>query len=296
MRRVYFVSCPDATISFSRPATPPNSTRASEKKNRNAISRETGGSAGTARSHRCFVARPVSNLPLNLFRKFAEVGRFELDHGPGPRARKPCLLFAGFPGILARLGRPYSHPAEQRGHFLFLLLQTQNRDRLRKVLDGEQASRPSHRSDSHGSEPRVKDVFSMAGRIHPTGVNGLGIRADGNVLRDGAEPRASFGQALLQLRFTGELVFEHVQIDHAQCVLAGGFEERVIPLKFGKALRRALAVQGLEELPLRAVSVQQFRLRTGVRANEKQKKRGQKNFHIAYGGSKKPESSHATSD
>src|SRR5437870_7525788 len=101
------------------PATPPNSIRASEKKNRNAISRETGGSAGAARSHRRLVARPVSNLPLNLFRKFAQVGRFEPDHRPGPRARKPCLFFAGFPSILARLDRTYSHPAEQRGHFLF---------------------------------------------------------------------------------------------------------------------------------------------------------------------------------
>src|SRR6266566_4963321 len=59
---------------FQPPGTPPNSTRASEKKNRNAIARETGGSAGAARSHRCFVARPVSNLPLNLFRKFARSG------------------------------------------------------------------------------------------------------------------------------------------------------------------------------------------------------------------------------
>src|SRR6266567_7811885 len=142
MRRVYFVSCPDATISFTRPARRQNSTRASEKKNCNAISRETGGSAGAARSHRCLVACAVPNLPLNLFRKFAQVGRFEPDHGPGPRARKPCFFFAGFPSILARLGHTYSHPAEQRGHFLFLLLQTQNRDRLRKVLDGEQASRP----------------------------------------------------------------------------------------------------------------------------------------------------------
>ena len=101
----------------------------------------------------------------------------------------------------------------------------------------------------------------MAGRIHPTGMNGLGIRTDGNVLRDGAEPRASFGQALLQLRFAGELVFEHIQIDHAQRVLAGRFEERVIPLKFGKALRRALAVQGFEELALRIVPLQ---LRAGA--------------------------------
>src|SRR6266516_4992945 len=256
MGRVYFVSCPDATISFGRPATPPNSTRASEKKNRNAISRETGVSAGAARSHRRLVACAVPNLPLNLFRKFAQVGRFEPDHRPGPRARKPCLFFAGFPGILARLGRPYSYPAEQRSHFLFLLLQTQNRDRLRKVLDGEQASGPSHRGDSHGSEPRVQDVFWVAGRIHPTGVNGLGIRTDGNVLRDGAEPRARFGQALLQLRFAGELVLEQIQIDHAQRVLAGGSEERVIPLKFGKALRRALAVQGFEELALRIVPLQ----------------------------------------
>src|SRR2546426_696106 len=120
MRSSLFRPAPGYNSFFQPPGAPPNFTRASEKKNCNAISRETGGSADAARSHRCLVARAVSNLPLNLLGKFAEVGRFEPDHRSGPRARKPCFFFAGFPGILARLGRPYSHPAEQRSHFLFL--------------------------------------------------------------------------------------------------------------------------------------------------------------------------------
>lgn len=93
----------------------------------------------------------------------------------------------------------------------------------------------------------------MAGRIHPTGMNDPGIRTDGDVLRDGTEPRTSFGKAALQVGLAGKLVLEPVQIEHEEGVVAGGFEEGVIPLECGKALGGALVVEGLEELALGVV-------------------------------------------
>jgi len=51
-------------------------------------------------------------------------------------------------------------------------------------------------------------------------------------------------------------VFEHIQIEHEEGVVAGGFEEGVIPLERGEALGGAFAVQGLEELAFRVVSLQ----------------------------------------
>src|SRR5260370_8657943 len=99
-------------------------------------------------------------------------------------------------------------------------------------------------------------------------MNDPGIRTDGDVLRDGAEPRAGFGKATFQVGLAGELVLEPVQIEHEQGVLAGGFEEGVIPLECGEPLGVALVVEGLEELALRVVPLY---LRVVPRRKEKKK-------------------------
>jgi|SRR5712692_6451913 len=99
-------------------------------------------------------------------------------------------------------------------------------------------------------------------------MNDLGIRTDGNVLGDDTEARAYFGETALQVSFAWELVLEHIQIGHTEGVLAGGFEEGVIPLERGEALGGAFAIQGLKELALRIISLQ---LRASSRRNEQQK-------------------------
>jgi hypothetical protein len=106
-----------------------------------------------------------------------------------------------------------------------------------------------------------------------------GIRTDGDVLRDGTEPRASFGKAAFQVGLAGELVLEPIQIEHEEGVVAGGFEEGVIPLECGEALSSALVVEGLEELALRVVPLQ---LR--VRAGRKKEKNcsGEEKFGISH--------------
>src|SRR5258708_7442916 len=101
-------------------------------------------------------------------------------------------------------------------------------------------------------------------------MNDPGIRADSDVLRDDAEPRASFREAALQAGLAGELVLESIQIEHEEGVAAGGFEEGVVPLECGEALGGAFAVERLEELALRVVPLQ-LRVRT---CRKKEKKCG----------------------
>ncbi len=137
---------------------------------------------------------------------------------------------------------------KQRSHFFFLLLDTQFRNDLRKILDSEKTPRPAHRRDSHGSEPRIQNILAVAGRIHPAFMNDLGIRTDGDIFRDDAEARAGIREACFEARLVRKLVLEHIQIEHEEGVVAGGFEEGVVPLEHGEALRGAFAIQGLEEL------------------------------------------------
>jgi hypothetical protein len=65
-------------------------------------------------------------------------------------------------------------------------------------------------------------------------------------------------------------------------MVAGGFEEGVVPLERWETLRGAFAVQGVEELAFRIVALQ---LRVRVCRKEKNK-RGKKNFLISSGGRK----------
>jgi len=123
-----------------------------------------------------------------------------------------------------------------------------------------------HRGDSYRSEPRVKNIFAMSWRIHPAGVNNLRTRADGNVFGDNAEARASFRKASFKIGFAGKLVLEHIQIRHAETVLARGFEEGVVPLKRGEALRGAFAIESFEELALGVVALE---LRVHAGGNKK---------------------------
>src|SRR5216683_411761 len=99
-------------------------------------------------------------------------------------------------------------------------------------------------------------------------MNDLGTRTDGDVFGDDAEPRTSFSEAAFEAGFAGELVLEHIQIGHAEGMLAGGFEEGVIPLERGEALGGAFAIESFEELALRVVALE---LRVRARRKEKEK-------------------------
>jgi len=48
-------------------------------------------------------------------------------------------------------------------------------------------------------------------------------------------------------------VLEPIQIEHEEGVVAGGFEEGVIPLEHREAMGSAFEVEGFEELALRVV-------------------------------------------
>src|SRR5260370_39111110 len=87
-------------------------------------------------------------------------------------------------------------------------------------------------------------------------MNDPGIRADSDVLRDDAEPGAGFGEEAFQTGLAGELVLESIQIEHEEGVAAGGFEEGVVPLEGGEALRRSVAVERIEGLAFRTVPLQ----------------------------------------
>ena len=92
--------------------------------------------------------------------------------------------------------------------------------------------------------------------MHPAVMNRLGIRTDRDVFGDGGETRTCFCEAILQFRFVRKLVLEHIQIEHEESMLAGGFEKIVVPLERGEALGRAFAIEGLEELALRVIALQ----------------------------------------
>jgi len=115
-------------------------------------------------------------------------------------------------------------------------------------------------------------------------MNDLGIRTDGDIFRDDAEARAGIREAYFEAKLVRKLVLEHIQIEHEEGVVAGGFEESGIPLKLGEALRGAFAIQGLEELALRVVALE-LRVRAGRK--EKKKCSGQDEFSIASGGEEK---------
>jgi hypothetical protein len=100
-------------------------------------------------------------------------------------------------------------------------------------------------------------------------VNGIWIRSDGDVLGDDTKARTGSSEALFKIGFVGELVLELIQIDHAEGMQAGGFEERVVPSQNSQGMRGALAVQRFEELALRIV----FRQQSGLRANDWGKKK-----------------------
>jgi len=87
-------------------------------------------------------------------------------------------------------------------------------------------------------------------------MNDLGIRTDGDIFRDDAEARAGIREACFEARLVRKLVLEHIQIEHEEGVVAGGFEEGVVPLERGETLRGAFAIQGLEELAFRIVALQ----------------------------------------
>jgi len=103
-----------------------------------------------------------------------------------------------------------------------------------KILDGEEATRP--RTAAMPTEWSAGPGYSSGGgRIHPSRMNVRGFGPMAMFFRDGAEPRAGFGEAAFQVGLAGELVLEPVQIEHEEGVAAGGFEEGVIPLEHREA-------------------------------------------------------------
>ena len=65
-----------------------------------------------------------------------------------------------------------------------------------------------------------------------------------------------------------------IEIEHQQCVLARGFEERVVPLQFRKMIRNAFVVEQFEEFALRFVARRNLRLCAGRKRKEKRESRG----------------------
>jgi len=108
-------------------------------------------------------------------------------------------------------------------------------------------------------------------------VNDLRIRTGSDVLCDRGEAGAGFREAISEAGLARELVLKPIQIEHEQRVVAGGFEERVVPLKRGEALRGAFVVEGLEELALRVVHLE---LRARVRGNKKRNEAARKTFRL----------------
>ena len=145
---------------------------------------------------------------------------------------------------------------------MFLLLHAQFRNGARKILHREKPAGSVHRGDSYGGEPRVQNVLAVARRIHPAAVNDRRTCADGDVFRDGAETRAGFREPSFEIGFAGKLVFEHIQICHAESVLARGFEESIVPLKRTEILCSAFAIEGFEKLAFGIVALE-LRIRAG---------------------------------
>ncbi len=95
-------------------------------------------------------------------------------------------------------------------------------------------------------------------------MNDLRIRADSDVFRDEAEARAGFREASFQIGFIGKLVLEHIQICHAESVLACCFEKSIVPLQRGEILCSAFAIESFEKLALGIVALE---LRVRARGN-----------------------------
>ena len=122
--------------------------------------------------------------------------------------------------------------------------------------------------------------------MHPSRMNDLGIRSDGNVFRNHAESRASFGEAFSEIRLAGELVFENVVKRHAVGVFAGSGGERFIPLEGGQRSLGALAIGSIEE----SAFIVGKSLRSERRRDEKNYKKscGQENSGFPHGSTTYP--------
>jgi hypothetical protein len=179
------------------------------------------------------------------------------------------VRFTASTRILDGAGDLESARNKQRRHGLFLPLHAEIRDGVGEILYSEETACSAHHGDAHRIQARVENILSVAGRIHPSTVNGIWIRSDGDVLGDDTKARTGSSEALFKIGFVGELVLELIQIDHAEGMQAGGFEERVVPSQNSQGMRGALAVQRFEELALRIV----FRQQSGLRANDWGKKK-----------------------
>ena len=150
---------------------------------------------------------------------------------------------------------------EKRRHLLFLLFQRKLRGRLRKILHGEEPAISTHCGNADGGHPGVEDVFAVAGRVHPSRVNALRVRADGYVLGDVTETGSGSGEAFFNCGLTRELVLHGFLFEHKKRLLMCGPEESVVPVEFGKILCRALVVEKFEEFLFGSVAFESLRSR-----------------------------------
>src|SRR5438552_8811518 len=250
----------------------------SEKQHRDAIARESRSPVRAARADSGFAKWPFANLFFDVLRQFVQVRHFKTDHRFCRSPPKSCIILTRFPRAFRCDHGSKPHRTQQRNHFLFRLLHAQFRNGARKILHREEPARSVHSGDYYGGEPRIQNVFAVAGRIHPAAVNDRRTRADSDVFRDGAEARAGFREPSFQIRFTGKLVLEHIQICHAQSVLARGFEESIVPLKRTEILCSAFAIESFEKLPFGIVALE---LRLRVDGNKKEKSSNDEKFEFS---------------
>jgi hypothetical protein len=284
VRIVYFVSLSDTTICFGNGSSArresvlsPCNTEGprfehaqiplyrqsvrislSKKEHRNAEARKTCCPACPAGSHCRVSKRLAPHALLNVFRQFAQVRRFKSHDRLRSRSGCELIRLARFARFLSRIVHAPSAFGEQRGHFFFLFFHAEVRNGKCKILNREEAPGPSHRRYSHGSETWIENIFAVAGGTHPSRVDGMRVRADGDVLGDHAEPGTGLREAIGKVGLAGELVLEHIQVGHTEGVLVGGLKECFVPLEKRERLRNAFVVKRLEELALGIVHRQRL--------------------------------------
>src|SRR5579862_1091199 len=86
--------------------------------------------------------------------------------------------------------------------------------RFGKILDRVIFAVAFEDGDADGIHVGVEDVGTMAGRVHPHGVNLASARRFGNVFREGQETDSSFGTTRGQTPLAGELMRDRLMVDH----------------------------------------------------------------------------------
>ena len=216
---------------------------------------------------------------LDVFRQLVQVGQLNVDHFFCIASSKSGFRLASTARFDAGTHGMESARREQRNHFLLLLPGTQFRNSLRKILNRKERALPVDGGDADRGQPRIQNIFPVPRRIHPAVMNRLRRSAIRDVFGNDAEMRASFREPAFEVRFVRQLVFEQIQVRHAEGVFASGFEKSLIPVQYGKALRGTFLVEKFKKLALRIVALE---LRVRGRQKKKQQREGQKKFGLSH--------------